>query len=254
MNKLSFLFVLLAAITNAQPNIVQVEYWIDQDPGYGAATQVTGFTAQPDVQSLMNSIAFNLPVGLHHVGYRSKDASNRWSQTNFFTVHVIDSSNGEISQIEYFWDTDLGYGISGDTTLANPTADISNGLLYADVPFNLSIGNHILFVRSKDNRNRWSQTNYIGIVSVDTMTTTSISYARGGLEMFPNPFSSFINVRSNESRSMRCITYDAGGRKLFDVVGSQDITLNTEWLAAGAYMVFVWFDNSTIYKATMIKQ
>lgn len=254
MSKLTFLLLLIASIAKAQPNIVQAEYWVDQDPGYGAAIPLTGFAAQPDISSLASIIAFNLPVGLHPVGYRSKDAANQWSQTNFFTVHVTDSSNGEIIQIEYFWNTDPGYGTALDTVLGNPMTDISNGLLYADVPANLSIGSHLLFVRSKDSRSRWSQTNYLSTIQVDTLTTTSTGYTRDGLNVFPNPFSSFINVRATNPQSMRCIVYDAEGRKLFDEVGNQDIELNTERLTAGSYIVFVWVDNRTMYKATMIKQ
>lgn len=60
------------------PNLVAMEYFIDTDPGYGAATTVN-FTAGTQVVIPFTAALGSLPVGDHHIYMRAKDANNQWS-------------------------------------------------------------------------------------------------------------------------------------------------------------------------------
>ncbi|MEO7309220.1 MAG: CARDB domain-containing protein [Chitinophagaceae bacterium] len=64
------------------PNIVQVEYYIDTDPGQGNATQIT-VTPDTDLSNLMlNANISGLSIGAHKIGVRARDANGAWSLAN----------------------------------------------------------------------------------------------------------------------------------------------------------------------------
>lgn len=105
MKQITFILVLLVSIAQAQPNIVKMEYWIGTDPGFGAAINIPLSNQQSDI-SFIQSITPNLNQGINYLGYRSKDANNVWSHTNFLTLYVVDSTHSVITEVEYFWDVD----------------------------------------------------------------------------------------------------------------------------------------------------
>ena len=72
----------------SQGNILRVEYYIDNDPGYGNATPVTitAATNLSDIQLNVNSGA--LTAGEHVIGIRSLDANGRWSNDNVWEFDV----------------------------------------------------------------------------------------------------------------------------------------------------------------------
>jgi hypothetical protein len=255
MRKLTTLLLFLVSMAQAQTNIVKVEYWIDSDPGFDNATPVTGFTSQPDLQFNF-IIPANLALGIHTLGIRSKDSNDKWSHTNFYPVNIADSSHGAIVQVEYFWDTDPGFGNGTDSILSLPIVDITNGLFIDSVPMSFLVGSitHILFERSKDTRGRWSHTNYVdstvvtGTVNVNELATLS------GINVYPNPFTDALTINPKTNESARLILYDGNGRKVIDTFISEETKINTQSLSAGAYTLFVWTNKQLIYRTAIIKQ
>jgi hypothetical protein len=64
------------------PNIVQVEYFIDTDPGLGLALQIP-ITSNTDLSNLIiDANITGLPIGNHKIGVRAKDANGAWSLVN----------------------------------------------------------------------------------------------------------------------------------------------------------------------------
>ena len=104
----------------------------------------------------------NLSEGMHTVYVRSRDANGKWSLTNAWTLMkpyntVPAVSAGNINRVEYYIDTDPGYG-SATALSITPGTDISN----LTVPVNpgaLSEGIHNACVRSRDASGRWSLSN-----------------------------------------------------------------------------------------------
>ncbi|MBK7966122.1 MAG: T9SS type A sorting domain-containing protein [Bacteroidetes bacterium] len=252
MKKLTFILLLLVSIAQAQPNITQMEYFIGTDPGFSSAMQITGFTSQPDINNFINSITPSLNPGINYLGYRSKDANNVWSHTNFLTLYVVDSTQRKIAEVEYFWDVDSGFNAHSDTLFANPIADITNGILYADVPINLGLGTHILFARSKDTKGRWSHTNYVDSVIV-TATAISEFINQTGINVYPNPFSDNITIEPNNNETLRVTVYTIEGKKVMDKVINQTSKLETQTLSSGAYILSIVTDKKRIYRTTIIK-
>jgi hypothetical protein len=252
MKKLTFILLLFVSIAQAQPNITKMEYFIGTDPGFDMAVDIAGLPVQPDIANFIQTITPNLNLGINYIGYRSKDANNVWSHTNFVTWFVVDSTQNKITEVEYFWDVDSGFNAHSDTLYANPVADISNGILYADVPLNLSVGTHILFVRSKDTQNRWSHTNYVDTVEVITSIPELLT--THGVSVYPNPFVDEISITLEKNETVRLMLYDMEGKKVADKIIQQSGKLNTQMLTSGAYTIFVWTEKQKIYRSTIIKQ
>ena len=254
MRKLTILFLFLVSVAQAQTNIEKIEYWIDVDPGFDSATVVTGLTSASDAQLAFN-IPANLSTGIHTFGIRSKDSNGRWSQTNYYPVNIIDSSNGEIVEVEYFWDIDPGFGYGIDSLLSAPNSDIMNGLFTDSVPMSFLLGSsHILFERSKDSRGRWSHTNYVdSMVVIGTVSLNELAI-ESGVNIYPNPFFETLTVFPQNKGNVQVVLYDGSGKKVVDTHVSEETKINTQNLSAGSYTIFVCSDKKVIYKAILLKQ
>jgi hypothetical protein len=64
--------------TRTLPKLVVVEYFIDTDPGYGAATAIN-LTAGTQIVIPFIAALGNLPLGNHKINIKVKDANNQWS-------------------------------------------------------------------------------------------------------------------------------------------------------------------------------
>jgi len=252
MKQITFILVLLVSIAQAQPNIVKMEYWIGTDPGFGAAINIPLSNQQSDI-SFIQSITPNLNQGINYLGYRSKDANNVWSHTNFLTLYVVDSTHSVITEVEYFWDVDSGFNAHADTVYLNPVADISNSLLYVNVPLNLALGTHILFTRSKDSQGRWSHTNYVDSVVVVPFTSIADFSNQTHVQVYPNPFADKITIEPKGMEKMRVMAYDIDGKKVIDKVINSTTYIDTQTLISGTYLICVLTDNNKVYQFKMIK-
>lgn len=156
MKRLFFLtlVVFLTQMLRSQ-NITKVEYFIDKDPGYGLATNVT-LTAAADLDLNFVAEIGNLTEGIHAFFIRAKDANNKWSLNHSHIFYIgIGAVNQPISGIEYYFDNDPGHGKGTQINFA-PASDI-------DSVFNIDVsqlkdGIHTLFLRAKDINEQWSFT------------------------------------------------------------------------------------------------
>jgi len=167
-----FLFV-LSFVTQAQ-NINRFEYFFDTDPGYGAGTivNVTPATTITD---------FNIPVetsalsnGFHKLYIRAQNATNQWTHTHLRSLYIVPfAASTNITQIEYYIDTDPGLGLGTQVsftaapTITNLAIDISA------VP--LTSGFHKLYVRSKSSDGQWTHTHLRSFYVVPFTASTNIA-------------------------------------------------------------------------------
>ena len=67
--------------TFAQSDIAEMEYYVDNDPGFGSATPIT-ITSGAIVDIPLELIdAATLPAGFHTVGVRAKNTTGLWGFT-----------------------------------------------------------------------------------------------------------------------------------------------------------------------------
>lgn len=150
----SFYIVPLTALA---PDITQIECFIDTDPGIGLATQVS-FTSAPAITNLPIDIsAVPLTSGFHILYVRSKSSDGKWTHTHlrsFYIVPLVAPSN--ITQIEYFIDTDPGVGLATQVSFAAAPTISNLAIDISAVP--LTPGFHKLYVRSKSTDGQWTHT------------------------------------------------------------------------------------------------
>jgi hypothetical protein len=136
--------------------IVKVEYYVDNnadiDVPVTQSTDIVDFNFSVNISSL--------PIGVHKMYLRTKDAEGKWSLVN---VHLFyksaNSANPNITQSEYFFDTDPGFG-NGNNLAISPSADISDAVFTINISA-LTNGTHKFFLRTKDADGKWSITNYL---------------------------------------------------------------------------------------------
>jgi hypothetical protein len=138
-------------------DISRIEYFFDNDPGFGNGTEITGYTSPTaDLINFPTTVdASGLADGIHTLFVRTKNTSNNWSVSarQLFLKQSVPSL-GDITRLEYFFDNDPGHGNGIEITGYTAGTDIVNFATNLDAS-NLNQGIHTLFVRSKDD---WSIT------------------------------------------------------------------------------------------------
>ncbi len=139
-----------------------VEYFFDADPGFGKATGIADDNVQlvsETANETIESVSFNTPIknlndGLHTLYVRAKN-SKGWSQTQirtFMKASLAAESGLNIEHVEYFIDTDPGYGKGISTGLGE-----NNGVYAFNVDMHpLADGFHTLYARARNVEGNWS--------------------------------------------------------------------------------------------------
>jgi hypothetical protein len=149
---LSFLFMSMHLFAQT---INKVEYFVDTDPGFGSGTNVS-ITAAANIPNLLISVDIAaLSKGFHNVYLRSKDDAGNWSLTRRW-MFVKDNLAVNVNKLEYFVDTDPGFGNATDVSIT-PGSNVTNIAVPIDVTA-LSKGFHNIYLRSKDDAGTWSLT------------------------------------------------------------------------------------------------
>ncbi len=154
--------------------VVQVEYFINTDPGYGKGS-LQNVTANAD-----GSWNFNVPVpagltpGFHKLYFRVRDNQNARSHTDYVGLHVVKATT-KLNAVagEFFIDIDPGFGKGTSFNITPPDSNISQNFS-AQIPANLPPGFHHLYFRTRDALGNWSQTDYQAIDVPDNTGTLNI--------------------------------------------------------------------------------
>ncbi len=140
-------------------DITRIEYFIDTDPGFGAATEVPGYSpGSPLAFQVPGATLGGLTEGLHRLLIRAKDATGAWSVVHgslFYKDNFLSSSPAAIVRIEYFVDTDPGFGAATEVPGYSPGSPLAFQVPGATLDV-LADGLHRLFIRAKDATGAWS--------------------------------------------------------------------------------------------------
>lgn len=145
----------LTILLHAQDNYY-AEYYFDFDPGLGLGIPVSA-TEGDSVFSF--SIDKNgLTPGFHIVYIRARDNNGRWSQhvlKPFFipATELPDTTRANINYAEYYFDKDPGFGNGSSMPL---TAGVSSEGILTINKSTLNPGFHALYIRARDELNRWT--------------------------------------------------------------------------------------------------
>lgn len=189
----SQLFYKEAIISNPIPNITQAEYFFDTDPGFGNGT-AAAVTAGQDINFAINGNIATINKGLHTLFVRVKDGNNKWSLTHtqlFYREQVVSNPVPNITQAEYYFDTDPGFGNGNSFAISPQAQDITQAISLPAT--GLTKGFHRLIIRVKDANNKWSITN-TALFYYESIVTTPAPANLVSLEWFWNTDPGFGNA------------------------------------------------------------
>jgi len=153
---------------NPEPpvDIIEMEYFLNVDPGFGNATPVAvspGITIDLDFSVDVSLLS----EGFHRIYFRTKDETGKWSLTQKQDIYITDEEPTppeplpNIVEIEYYYDDDPGLG---NATKVIPDPDqVVDEDFSVDIG-NLDYGNHNFYVRVKDETGNWSLTQFKTII------------------------------------------------------------------------------------------
>ena len=151
------LLCFLSSALAQSPNITEMEYFLDVDPGFGSGTSIT-VTAANSQEIDLTIVTSGLDPGFHTLWVRAKDENGVWSHVEslpFFIGNSTTENQISISAAEYFLDIDPGHGNGTDLGItAGTQIDIMSHISTAS----LDAGFHDLYVRVRDAADQWSTT------------------------------------------------------------------------------------------------
>ncbi len=212
-------------------NIVRAEYFIDNDPGFGAATSL-GIT--PAIQIADQAAIINLNSvgeGIHNLYIRAQDATGKWSVTNratFYRGNLNSTTLPNITKAEYFIDTDPGFG-AGTNIPVSSSANIAN----KEVTINLSgieAGIHNLYIRTQDVTGKWSVTNRATFFrgNLNNTTLPNITKAEYFIDTDPG-FGAATNIPVSSSAN----------------IADKEVTINLSGTEAGIHNLYIRTQDAT---------
>lgn len=139
---------------SVHPKITATEYFFNDDPGFGKGVFI------PVNANKFQQLAVNLPLDKLELGFntlyvRAKSETGTWGHTfhsSFLVTRLPEEIRSKITELEYFIDTDPGVGKAMPISLQPDYHIVADATLSLDV---LSGGQHMLFVRAKDERGVW---------------------------------------------------------------------------------------------------
>src|ERR1035441_10651678 len=152
------LFYVLPFVIHAQQfiEITQAEYFIDNDPGLGNAIPLS--SANGNFTDAFNTVianGLNIAAGNHTINIRVKDALGNWSPLFTSAINVQSLSTIQLTQAEYFIDTDPGQGHGIVMLSINGSFNDAFNTVFAN-GITIPGGAHTINVRVKDSTGMWS--------------------------------------------------------------------------------------------------
>ena len=148
--------VYIASAASSSGAVTAAEFFIDSDPGLGAATPMSIGTAGTTVNFSAAIPTTALSPGFHFLAIRTRDAAGRWGlfdQRGFYVTSST-ASSGAITAAEYFIDSDSGHGAGVPLAIGASGVQVT---FAASIPTtSLAPGFHFLAIRTRDAAGRWS--------------------------------------------------------------------------------------------------
>ncbi len=163
-------------ISEPVPDIVEMEYFFDSDPGFGNATPVS-FTPNSIINQNLNVNVSALSFGNHRIYIRAKYETGKWSLTYQQSIYksnespTISQPVPDLVEMEYFFDNDPGFGNATPVSFS-PNSIINKNFL-AEID-SLDFGDYFFNIRVKDENGKWSL-NYIDTIKIAIRANFSAS-------------------------------------------------------------------------------
>ncbi len=241
--------IMLSLVAFSQQNIIEIEYYYDAEPTIGNGTNLSVTSGNLINQTYSLDIS-SLSSGFHFIYVRAKNDLDIWGLYDKKIFYISEPYIQNISPIieaEYYIDTDLGIGNGTTIPLSNPTNDQFTFDITAP---SLTDGEHLLFIRVKNNLNVWSLYDVVTF-TVDSSLSITNTNLDSEIRIYPNPVNNKIILTSKEP---------VESYKIIDVTGKTIIQNNiesnlidTSMLETGTYFLVLKSNKNTSVKK-IIKQ
>ncbi len=231
-------FYLVRSPDVSESNINQAEYFIDTDPGFGEGVSIPVPTPGNDLTLDLSPGLESLDQGIHYIHFRARDVSGRWgSVVNrvFLIAELPSSTESEIQQVEYFIDTDPGFGLGTQVSL--PSAGNDMTINFSVSLSGLSDGDHVLYIRAKNALNKW------GMIYAESFSYTLVGIGEEEMtslyRIYPNPTSGHLQIELSDQlpKGFRIKLMDLNGKPVYEGECHNNLCeLNLE-LPAGMYLL-----------------
>jgi hypothetical protein len=246
-----FLFEIPAA---SESNIQQMEYFIDTDPGFGNATSIPVPSPGTDLSFNITADLTTLDPGMHQIYLRGKNGSGKWGSVSHGTFIIVDipaSGASQIQALEYFIDTDPGYGAATQVSLTTTGTDL-------EVTFDVSlldvtVGDHVLYVRAKNELGQW------GSVFIEAFIFSSDGGETGEIQslykLYPNPASRQITIEITDEiqNPVPIKIIDLNGAVVFEAWCNDHPCILEPDLPAGLYLISIEIEEHTVTQKIILK-
>ncbi len=231
-------FFLVKVLDVSESQINQAEYFIDTDPGFGQGVSIPVPSPGNDLALDLNPGLESLDQGIHYIHFRARDVSGRWgSVVNrvFLIAELPSSSVSDIQQVEYFIDTDPGFGLGTQVSLPSAGNDLT--IDFSVSLSELSDGDHILYIRAKNALNKW------GMIYAESFSYSLVGIGEEEMtslyRIYPNPTGGHLQIELSDPlpNGFRFKLMDLNGKLVYEGECHNNLCeLNLE-VPAGMYLL-----------------
>lgn len=240
---------------DAAAKINRAEYFIDTDPGFGYAVNIPIATPANKLELAFNVDINSLVQGFHMIVLRTRDNIGRWSPSSqqvFYVFKAEPATTSNVTAIEYFLDTDPGFGQGTMYNIPAPGTKVTASFTVSLT--GVAAGNHVVYFRARDASGRWGHM----YSHAFTSSTTDIGdmEVRSWFKMYPNPGAGdfIIDFSDMQERPVMLTISDLNGRVVYaDALEGERIQMNVD-LPSGIYMVTVKAGNKSFNQKLLINR
>lgn len=228
-------------------SLIQAEYFWDTDPGEGNATALLATDSNFDSTFEKVAVAgLGAPsIGLHKFSFRVKDNQGVWGPvaTNVIVVEATTTPTPiNLTQAEYFWDTDPGEGNGMAFDAVDGNFDTTfEKISKTGIAIVNPVGLHSFNVRVKDNTGAWGDV-FKNTIYIETVLASE-HFDLSGLKVYPNPVKNILNVSFDKEISTVAIYNLLGQGVIERAINTTDGQVDVSGLSTGTYIVKVTSEN-----------
>ena len=218
---------------NNTSDIIEAEYFFNQDPGIGMGTAIDVVDGAIVNETLSMPIS-SLSVGTHRLFVRAKNSANEYSlydHKTFRVAHIPDNNTFDIVAAEYFIDVDPGIG-NGNTL--GVSGDSIDSVVMAVTPGSITQGDHFLYIRVQNSQGDWSLYERQEF-EIDGVLNIEEEQLIDKIKIYPNPVDTTLKITLTTENKLELVEfYDLTGKVVFL---SKKHTVNISHLSSGVYLV-----------------
>lgn len=217
--------------------VIDLEYFIDNDPGAGMANKIDFEKGKKDFVVTKNINLDNITDGLHTLFIRAKDENNNWSSLLISHFVCLDPSNWKIEDLEFYIDdNDPGYGEANKITITRS----SKIVLDFNVDLNnYDIGMHTISIRAKRHLGTWSRDYIFNFEIKEDLAL--VDFSNKNLLAYPSPTTGLFSMDlKSPQTNVDMIVTDLSGRVVSEKYYGKTDRITGKLIGnSGVYIIYI---------------